>query len=97
MQSFIHLKHHPCPVQAQAEARLEGGMQRISPHRMSLLKWDSWNVQEEEDRLREEEEQKVREEAERQRKLDEQAARQAQRLREIEERQAVRCDLTQAT
>lgn len=51
-------------------------------------------AQEEEDRLREEEEQKVREEAERQRKLDEQAARQAQRLREIEERQAVRFQYT---
>ena len=48
------------------------------------------HLQEEEERLREEEEQRVREEAERQRKLDEQAARQAQRLKEIEERQAVR-------
>ena len=63
MQSFIHLKHHPCPLQAQAEARLGGGVQRISPHRLSLLKLESWYVQEEEDRLREEEEQKVREEA----------------------------------
>ena len=47
-------------------------------------------MQEEEDRLREEEEQKEREKAEKQRKLDEQAARQAQRMKEIEERQAVR-------
>ena len=83
------LQHQDTKVKAmQVDPRTVPEAQRPAKGSPSAWKLGS-GAQEEEDRAREEEEQRIREEAERQRKLDEQAQRQAQRLREIEERQAV--------